>query len=89
MWYYYFSVALFSIWWLLLRPRSGGKDSPPLVTASTVVRIPIVGVIAEFLKNPNEMMKRCYKDYGQVFTIPVSCACESNEASVSLGALFG
>lgn len=71
MWYYYFSVALFSIWWLLLRPRSGGKDSPPLVTASTVVRIPIVGVIAEFLKNPNEMMKRCYKDYGQVFTIPI------------------
>ena len=55
-----------------MRPRGGGKDSPPLVTASTVVRIPLVGVIAEFLKNPNEMMKRCYNDYGQVFTIPVS-----------------
>lgn len=71
MWYYYLAVALFSIWWFALRPRGGGKNSPPLVTASTVVRVPVVGVIAEFLKNPNEMMKRCYKDYGQVFTIPI------------------
>jgi len=71
MWYYYLAVALFSIWWFLLRPRGGGKNSPPLVTTSTVVRVPIVGVIAEFLKNPNEMMKRCYNDYGQVFTIPI------------------
>lgn len=44
---------------------------PPLVAASTVVRIPIFGVLAEFLSNPNEMMKRCYKDYGEVFTIPI------------------
>jgi hypothetical protein len=43
-----------------------------MVTSSNVVPIPLVGVIAEFLKSPNEMMKRCYKDYGQVFTIPVS-----------------
>jgi hypothetical protein len=78
MWYYYLAVALFSIWWFALRPRGGGKNSPPLVTASTVVRVPVVGVIAEFLKNPNEMMKRCYKDYGQVFTIPVSVKDESS-----------
>jgi len=71
MWCYYLVFSFFSIWWFLLRPRGGGKDSPPLVTVSTVVRVPFVGVIAEFLKNPNEMMKRCYKDYGQVFTIPI------------------
>jgi len=71
MWYYYLAAGLLSFWFLLLRPRGGGKDSPPLVTASTVVRIPLFGVIAEFLRNPNEMMKRCYKDYGQVFTIPI------------------
>ena len=72
MWHYYLAAGLILFWFFLLRPRGGGKNSPPLVTASTVVRIPLVGVIAEFLKNPNEMMKRCYNDYGQVFTIPVS-----------------
>jgi hypothetical protein len=72
MWYYYLAVGLAAFWWFLLRPRTGGKNSPPLVTSSSVVPIPLVGVIGEFLKNPNEMMKRCYKDYGQVFTIPVS-----------------
>lgn len=71
MWYYYLAAGLVAFWWLLLRPRGGGKNSPPLVTSSSVVPIPLVGVIAEFLKNPNEMMKRCYKDYGQIFTIPV------------------
>jgi sterol 14-demethylase len=71
MWYYYLSVCLVLFWWFLLRPRGGGKDSPPLITASTVIRIPLFGVIAEFLKSPNDMMKRCYKDYGPVFTIPI------------------
>jgi len=71
MWYYYLCVCLVLFWWFLLRPRRGGKDSPPLITASTVVRIPLFGVIAEFLKSPNDMMKRCYKNYGPVFTIPI------------------
>jgi len=71
MWYYYLCLCLVLFWWFLLRPRSGGKDSPPLITASTVVRIPLFGVIAEFLKSPNDMMKRCYKNYGPVFTIPI------------------
>ena len=72
VWQHYLAAGLVLFWFFLLRPRGGGKDSPPLVTSSTVVRIPLVGVIAEFLKNPNEMMTRCYKDYGQIFTIPVS-----------------
>jgi hypothetical protein len=66
-------LGLISFWWFLLQPRGGGKDSPPLVTTSKIFpKLPFVGVISEFLKNPNEMMKRCYADYGQVFTIPVS-----------------
>jgi hypothetical protein len=42
-----------------------------MVLSSTVVKLPLVGVLAEFLKSPNDMMKRCYQDYGSVFTIPV------------------
>jgi hypothetical protein len=78
MWYFYVCLGLILFWFFALRPRGGGKNSPPLVT-SKVVPFPLVGVICEFLKNPNEMMKRCYKDYGQVFTIPVSdCGAESD-----------
>lgn len=58
---------------LIISPRfKGGKDAPPVVTDSSVVPIPLVGVIAEFFKSPNTMIKRCYRDYGSVFTIPVS-----------------
>jgi len=73
MWYYYLAAFLVTVWWFLLRPRGGGKGSPPLVTESKVFpMLPLVGVISEFLKSPNDMMKRCVKDYGSVFTIPVS-----------------
>jgi len=72
MWHYYLAAALVALWWFVLRPRSGGKGSPPLVTESKMIPIPIFGVIAEFLKSPNDMMKRCLQDYGSVFTIPVS-----------------
>jgi hypothetical protein len=72
MWYYYLALGLITLWWFLLRPRGGGKGSPPLVTESKLMPIPFVGVVSEFLKSPHEMMKRCYNDYGQVFTIPVS-----------------
>ena len=75
MWHLYVALGIVAFWWFLLRPRMGGKDAPLVVTSSTVFSIPFVGVIAEFLSNPNEMMKRCYKDYGSVFTIPVR-VCE-------------
>ena len=71
MWQFYVALGLIGVWWLLLRPRTGGKDAPPCVVTSTIVPIPIFGVLLEFLKSPNEMMKRCYRDYGSVFTIPV------------------
>ena len=72
MWYYYVAAALILFWFLALRPRRNGSNTP-LVTESKVFGyLPFVGVISEFLKNPNEMMKRCYADYGSVFTIPVS-----------------
>jgi hypothetical protein len=72
MWYYYLAAVLVLVWWFALRPRGGGKGSPPLVTESKVFPIPFVGVISEFLKSPNDMMTRCLKDYGSIFTIPVS-----------------
>lgn len=72
MWQYYLAAGLVAFWWFLLRPRGGGKGSPPLVTESKLVPIPFIGVITEFLKSPNDMMKRCVQDYGSVFTIPVS-----------------
>ena len=72
MWYFYLALGLISFWWFLLRPRTGGKSAPPCVTSSKIVPIPLVGVITEFLKSPNDMMKRCYDDFGSVFTIPVS-----------------
>ena len=55
----------------LLRPRRGGKDAPPMVLESPVFPIPVIGVIMEFFKSPNTMVKRCHTDYGPVFTIPV------------------
>lgn len=65
------ALILFSVWFVLLRPRRGGKNAPPTVVHSPVVPFPIVGVLAEFFKSPNTMIKRCYEDYGPVFTIPV------------------
>jgi len=68
------AAVAFLFWFTLLRPRKGGKNAPPTVTASSVVPIPIFGVLAEFFKSPNTMVQRCVRDYGSVFTIPVSCA---------------
>jgi heme/copper-type cytochrome/quinol oxidase subunit 2 len=65
------AIVLVALWFFLLRPRRGGKNAPPLVTESPVVPIPFIGVICEFFKGPNNMMKRCHRDYGPVFTIPV------------------
>ena len=72
-WLLYGLLALISILSLLIiSPRfKGSKNAPPLVTSSSIVPIPLFGVIAEFFKSPNNMIKRCYKDYGPVFTIPV------------------
>ena len=73
-WLLYVLLALVTlVAFLIISPRfKGGKDAPPIVTASPVVPIPLIGVIAEFFKSPNTMIKRCYQDYGSVFTIPVS-----------------
>lgn len=71
-WYFYLALGLIAFWWFFLRPRGGGKDAPPLVKESKVVPLPFIGVVGEFLKSPNDMMRRCYDDYGKIFTIPVS-----------------
>ena len=74
MWEFYVALGVIAfVWFCFVRPRYivGGKDGPAVVTTSSSVPIPFIGVIAEFLKGPNDMMKRCYDDYGSVFTIPV------------------
>ena len=83
-WLLYGLLALItSLAMIIISPRfKGGKDAPPVVTQSTVVPIPLIGVIAEFFKSPNTMIKRCYKDYGPVYTIPV-CHCEKYGAFLS------
>jgi sterol 14-demethylase len=77
-WLFYGLLAVLSVLAVVIvSPRfKGGKDAPPIVTSSTVVPIPLIGVIAEFFKSPNTMIKRCYQDYGPVFTIPVRSADE-------------
>ena len=59
---------------LLLRPRkahAGVKNAPPMVTNSPVVKIPLIGQILEFGMSPVKMTRRCYDQYGPVFTVPV------------------
>ena len=73
---YGIGAALTLFWFFLLRPRTGGKDAPPTVTSSPIMPFPIFGVMAEFFKSPNSMVKRCTADIGPVFTIPVSPPCE-------------
>ena len=57
-----------------LRPRKAGskyQNAPPMVTKSTVSSVPLLGPAIEFGKSPVKMVKRCYDDYGPVFTVPV------------------
>jgi hypothetical protein len=63
------AIAVFLVWYFLLRPRRGGPNGPPMVSSNN--RLPIIGVLVEFFKSPNTMVQRCYQDYGGVFTIPV------------------
>jgi hypothetical protein len=66
-----FVSVLLLIWTFLLRPRRGSsKDAPPLVVVAKN-NIPFIGILIEFFSSPNNMVQRCAKDYGSVFTIPV------------------
>lgn len=57
-----------------IRPRHAKQsDAPPMVLSSPVVRIPFIGQVLEFGLSPVKMTKRCYDQYGPVFTVPVSC----------------
>lgn len=72
LWLQIAAIVLLILYLAILRPRGGGKDGPPMVLESPVFPIPVIGVILEFFVSPNTMVKRCYRDYGPVFTIPVS-----------------
>mmetsp|Transcript_15100 Transcript_15100/g.19141 ORF Transcript_15100/g.19141 Transcript_15100/m.19141 type:complete len:496 (-) Transcript_15100:125-1612(-) len=56
-----------------LRPRfAKQKDAPPMVLSSPVVKIPLIGQVLEFGLSPVKMTKRCYEQYGPVFTVPIA-----------------
>ena len=58
---------------LFLRPRHAKQsNAPPMVLSSPIVKIPLIGQILEFGMSPVKMTKRCYDEYGPVFTVPVS-----------------
>jgi hypothetical protein len=70
------AIPLFLLY--LIRPRhakyanTSNKNAPPMVLSSPVAKIPVIGQILEFGKSPVKMTKRCYDQYGPVFTVPVS-----------------
>jgi hypothetical protein len=64
------AAAAVVVWLLFLRSRRSPPDAPPVVSSKS--GIPLVGILMEFFKSPNSMVQRCLKDYGPVFTIPVS-----------------
>lgn len=64
------AVALLGLW-LLVRPRKGGPNAPPMVLSSPVVAIPYIGMAIEFGKSPVKMVRRCLAQYGPIYTVPV------------------
>lgn len=65
---YIAGAILLAVYLVLLRPRRGGKDAPPLVLSSPLGPL---AMALEFGKGPIHMINRCYNTYGSVFTIPV------------------
>jgi len=56
---------------VVLRPRKGGAKAPPMVYSSPLYKIPLIGTALEFGKSPVKMVRRCYDEYGPVFTVPM------------------
>jgi hypothetical protein len=62
-------LVLLLVFLYLTTPRKAkNKDAPPMVKSN----IPFIGTVLEFAKSPVKMVRRCYDDYGPVFTVPVS-----------------
>lgn len=55
----------------LVRPRHGGNKAPPMVLSSKIAPYPLIGPLVEFAKSPVKMVRRCYDDYGPVYTVPI------------------
>jgi hypothetical protein len=70
-WVWVMAAVLLGLW-LLVRPRHGGSKAPPMVLSSKIAPYPLIGPLVEFAKSPVKMVRRCYDDYGPVYTVPVS-----------------
>jgi sterol 14-demethylase len=56
-----------------IRPRHAKRsDAPPMVLSSPIVKIPLIGQVLEFGLSPVKMTKRCFDQYGPVFTVPMA-----------------
>jgi hypothetical protein len=63
-------VFAIAILYYTLPRKAKNSDAPPMI--KSVVKIPLIGQIIEFGSSPIKMVERCYKEYGPVFTVPVS-----------------
>jgi hypothetical protein len=70
-WVWVMAAVLLGLWFLV-RPRHGGNKAPPMVLSSKIAPYPFIGPLVEFAKSPVKMVRRCYDDYGPVYTVPVS-----------------
>jgi len=68
--FYVLGLIILVLYYVLLKPRRGGKDAPPVVDFSPIVSGPF-GMILEFGKSPVRMIRRCYDLYGGIYTIPL------------------
>lgn len=69
-------VFAFVILYFTLPRKAKNSDAPPMITS--VVKIPLIGQVIEFGKGPVKMVERCFKEYGPVFTVPVSPSATKN-----------
>jgi sterol 14-demethylase len=74
-----------------------------MVLSSPVAKIPIIGPAIEFGLSPVKMTKRCYEQYGPVFTIPIAnkrltfligpdaqeAFCKANDETLSQDEVYG
>lgn len=64
-------LGILFVVWLVVRPRRGGPNAPPIVLSSPIVKVPYLGTALEFGKSPVKLVRRCYDDYGPIYTVPV------------------
>lgn len=90
---------LFLFLYLTIPRHAKNEDAPPMVKSN----IPLIGTVLEFAKSPVKMVRRCYDDYGPVFTVPMGpqrmtfligaeaqeAFCKANDETLSQDEVYG